>query len=234
VAHILIAEDEPSISSLIEKGLVASGHATSVVADGTEAIELAASGRFDLLLLDLSLPGTDGYGVLGELRSRGSGIPVVILTGRGDQHDLAAGLERGADDYIRKPFRFAELLARIRARLRASGEGSAILRAGDATLDLNTRRLATGDRTVQLTAREFALAEAFFRRPGEVLTRAELLRHCWGEEPQISSNVLDVYIGHLRQKLGETRIRTERGRGYRLEAGGAQKGTDAAAGGRTG
>lgn len=217
MARILIAEDEPSIASLVEKGLTASGHSTTIVVEGSEAIEAAASGRFDLLLLDLSLPGIDGYGVLGELRSRGSTIPVVILTGRGDQHDLAAGLERGADDYIRKPFRFAELLARIRARLRDSGEGASVLRVGDAALDLKARRLTAGDRTAELTPREFALAEAFFRHPGEVLTRGQLVRGCWGDDPRVSSNVLDVYIGHLRRKLGDERIRTVRGRGYRLE-----------------
>lgn len=217
MARILIAEDEPSIASLIEKGLVASGHSATIVVDGTEAIQAAASGRFDLLLLDLSLPGIDGYGVLNDLRSRGSTIPVVILTGRGDQHDLAAGLERGADDYIRKPFRFAELLARIRARLRDSGEGASILRVGDAALDLNARRLTAGDTIADLTPREFALAEAFFRHPGEVLSRGQLVRRCWGDEAGVSSNVLDVYIGHLRRKLGIERIRTVRGRGYRLE-----------------
>lgn len=217
--RILVVEDEPRISSFLEKGLRASGFTPTVVADGEEALALSRSGGFDLLLLDLGLPSRDGMSVLEELRRSDPRLPVIILTARGDVEDTVVGLEGGADDYVTKPFRFEELLARIRARLRTEATpGDTTLRAGEVTLDLRTRRATVGGESVELTAREFALAEVFFRNPGQVLTREQLLSHVWGYDYDPGSNVIDVYIGYLRRKLGSARIATVRGMGYRLES----------------
>jgi two-component system, OmpR family, copper resistance phosphate regulon response regulator CusR len=219
MSRILIAEDEARIASFIEKGLRANGFATTVASDGHEAVALAGSGSFDLLILDLGLPGRDGFDVLGELRGRGSKLPVVILTARDSVRDTVAGLEGGADDYITKPFSFEELLARVRLRLRGErAPEETVLEAGGATLDLRTRRLAVGDVSADLSAREFALAEMFFRHPGQVLSREQLLSHVWGYDFDPRSNVVDVYVGYLRRKLGKDRIASVRGMGYRLEA----------------
>jgi len=219
MSRILIAEDEVRIASFLEKGLRANGFTTTVASDGHEAIALAGSASFDLLILDLGLPGRDGFDVLGELRGRGSKIPVVILTARDSVRDTVAGLEGGADDYITKPFSFEELLARVRLRLRGErAPEETVLEAGGATLDLRTRRLAVGDVSADLSAREFALAEMFFRHPGQVLSREQLLSHVWGYDFDPRSNVVDVYVGYLRRKLGKDRIASVRGMGYRLEA----------------
>jgi two-component system copper resistance phosphate regulon response regulator CusR len=218
VSRILIAEDEGRIASFLEKGLRANGFSTDVVSDGEEALGLARSGRFDLLILDLGLPGKDGFEVLRELRGAGQQLPVVILTARDSVGDTVAGLEGGADDYITKPFSFDELLARVRVRLR--GERAAeptVLKVGDAALDLRTRQGIVEGRTVDLSAREFALAELFFRHPGQVLSREQLLSHVWGYDFDPGSNIVDVYVGYLRRKLGKERITSVRGMGYRLE-----------------
>jgi DNA-binding response OmpR family regulator len=196
----LIAEDEERIASFVEKGLRANGFSTQVAAEGEEALRLARSRRFDLLILDLGLPGKDGFEVLRELREAGSQLPVVILTARGSVGDTVAGLEGGADDYITKPFRFEELLARVRVRLR--GERAAeltVLNAGDATLDLRMRQVIVEGRAVDLSAREFALAELFFRHAGQVLSREQLLSHVWGYDFDPGSNIVDVYVGYLRK-----------------------------------
>jgi two-component system, OmpR family, copper resistance phosphate regulon response regulator CusR len=219
VSRILIAEDEARIASFLEKGLRANGFATTVAADGHEAVALAGSGSFDLLILDLGLPGRDGFDVLGELRGRGSKLPVVILTARDSVRDTVAGLEGGADDYITKPFRFEELLARVRVRLRGErAPEETVLEVGGASLDLRTRRISVGEASSDLSAREFALAEMFFRHPGQVLSREQLLSHVWGYDFDPRSNVVDVYVGYLRRKLGKDRIASVRGMGYRLEA----------------
>jgi DNA-binding response OmpR family regulator len=219
MSRILIAEDEARIASFIEKGLRANGFATTVAADGHEAVALAGSGGFDLLILDLGLPGRDGFDVLGELRGRGSKLPVVILTARDSVRDTVAGLEGGADDYITKPFRFEELLARVRVRLRGErAPEETVLEAGGASLDLRTRRISAQGASSDLSAREFALAEMFFRHPGQVLSREQLLSHVWGYDFDPRSNVVDVYVGYLRRKLGKDRIVSVRGMGYRLEA----------------
>jgi DNA-binding response OmpR family regulator len=229
VSRILIAEDEGRIASFLEKGLRANGFSTDVVGDGEEALRLARSGRFDLLILDLGLPGKDGFEVLRELRQGGRQLPVVILTAKDSVGDTVAGLEGGADDYITKPFSFDELLARVRVRLR--GERAAeptVLKVGGAALDLRTRQGIVGDRAVDLSAREFALAELFFRHPGQVLSREQLLSHVWGYDFDPGSNIVDVYVGYLRKKLGKKRITSIRGMGYRLEkSDGAARGTDA-------
>jgi len=217
-ARILIAEDEPGISSFLERGLRANGFTPTVVEDGASALTLARSGEFDLLVLDLGLPGRDGLSVLEELRRGGSRLPVVILTARSEVQDTVVGLDRGADDYITKPFRFEELLARIRARLRGGTRPEdSRLTAGGAVLDLRTRRVRVEDREVELSAREFTLAEVFFRHAGQVLSREQLLSLVWGYDRDPGSNVVDVYVGYLRKKLGEGAITTVRGMGYRLE-----------------
>jgi two-component system copper resistance phosphate regulon response regulator CusR len=218
MSRILIAEDEPRIASFLEKGLRANGFTTTVTEDGRDALDLADSEDFDLLILDVGLPGRDGFSVLRELRARGRRLPVVILTARHSIEDTVAGLEGGADDYVPKPFRFEELLARVRARLREEHVAEVtVLRVREASLDLRTRRLTVGARTVELTAREFALAEMFFRHPGQVMSREQLLSHVWGYDYDPGSNVVEVYVRYLRQKLGEAWITTVRGMGYRLE-----------------
>jgi two-component system, OmpR family, copper resistance phosphate regulon response regulator CusR len=218
MSRILIAEDESRIASFLEKGLRANGFTTVVASDGPQALQLASSGEFDLLILDLGLPGIDGLDVLSALRRQGESLPVVILTARDSVRDTVAGLEGGADDYIAKPFRFEELLARVRVRLRGErAPEETVLTAGDVSLDLRTRLASVRGKTVELTAREFALADMFFRHPGQVLSREQLLSHVWGYDYDPGSNVVDVYVGYLRKKLGKERISGVRGMGYRLE-----------------
>jgi DNA-binding response OmpR family regulator len=218
MTRILIAEDEERITSFLEKGLRANGFATQVARDGVEALALARSGDFDMLILDIGLPKKDGFEVLEALRGEAHTFPVVILTARDGIEDTVVGLEGGADDYVTKPFRFDELLARIRVRLRTDRlDEPSILRVGDATLDLRARRAIVGRTSVDLSAREFALAEVFFRHPGQVLTREQLLSHVWGYAFDPASNIVDVYVGYLRRKLGKDLIASVRGVGYRLE-----------------
>jgi two-component system, OmpR family, copper resistance phosphate regulon response regulator CusR len=217
MSRILIAEDESRIALFLEKGLRANGFATAVAPDGEEALRLASSGQFDLLILDLGLPRKDGLEVLRELRQSDRRLPVVILTARDDVSDTVAGLEGGADDYVTKPFRFEELLARVRARLRGGrSPEQTVLGCGSASLDLRARTATVGGVAVELSAREFALAELLFRHPGQVLSREQILSHVWGYDFDPSSNVVDVYVGYLRRKLGKDRIVSVRGMGYRL------------------
>jgi DNA-binding response OmpR family regulator len=220
VTRILIAEDEQRIVSFLEKGLRASGYTTLAVATGPDALALARDTDFDLLLLDLGLPGLDGQEVLRRLRERGERLPVVILTARDSVEETVRGLEWGADDYVTKPFRFEELLARVRARLRDAGPHAeaTVLRAGVLSLDLRTRRATVEGRTVELTAREFSLLETLLRHPGQVLSREQLLSHVWGYDFDPGSNVVDVYVRYLRRKLGADVVETVRGMGYRLTA----------------
>ena len=217
MTRILIAEDEDRIASFIEKGLRAQGYTTTVVTHGDEALQMGRSGLFDLVLLDIGLPGRDGFAVLQAMRDGGDRTPVIILTARDGVEDTVAGLEHGADDYMTKPFRFAELLARVRARLREGGTSEATtLRSGGAELDLRTRRIRVGGRDEDLTTREFALAELLFRHAGQVLSREQILSAVWGFDHDPGSNVVDVYVGYLRRKLGSDAIETVRGVGYRL------------------
>lgn len=218
MASVLIAEDEARISSFVDKGLRAAGFATRVATTGTDALDLAQSGEFDLMVLDVNLPGMDGFAVLEALRGSGSRMPVIILTARVEVHDTVAGLEGGADDYLGKPFRFDELLARIRLRMRRDDDvvASSSLQHGDLTLDIRTRQARVGSRSVELSAREFSLAEEFIRNAGQVLSREQLLSRVWGYDFDPGSNVADVYVGYLRQKIGDGRIETVRGVGYRL------------------
>lgn len=218
MARILIAEDEPRIATFLEKGLRANGYTTVTVNDGRMAASLARDGDFDLIILDLGLPSLDGLDALRDIRRRGEGVPVVILTARNDA--AVGGFESGADDYVTKPFRFEELLARVRVRLKSqSGEALTVLRAAGITLDIRTRRATVGDRTVELTAREFALLETFLRHPDQVLSREQLLSLVWGYDFDPGSNVVEVYVRALRKKLGDTAIKTSRGMGYRLPRG---------------
>jgi DNA-binding response OmpR family regulator len=220
LSRILIAEDEPGIASFLEKGLKAAGFTTLAVEDGRTAAAAARDRDFDLMILDLGLPGMDGQDVLEEIRSRGERMPVIILTARSGVADTVAGLEGGADDYVTKPFRFEELLARVKVRLRDPGSpDQAELTAGDVVLDLRTRRASVGSRVVELSAREFILAETLFRHPGQVLSREQLLSNVWGYDFDPGSNVVDVYVGYLRKKLGKDLIETVRGMGYRLVEG---------------
>ncbi len=218
MASILIAEDEARISGFIEKGLRSAGFATRVAPTGPEALALAQSDEFDLLVLDINLPGIDGFQVLEQLRGGGSRMPVIMLTARVELHDTVAGLEGGADDYLGKPFRFDELLARIRLRMRKDDDtgGVAALTHRDLLLDVRTREARLDGRRVELSSREFALAEEFVRNAGQVLSREQLLSRVWGYDFDPGSNVADVYVGYLRQKLGAERIETVRGAGYRL------------------
>lgn len=217
MSRILIVEDEERIASFVRKGLDASGFTTTVVGTGAEAVDYAVTGGFDLMLLDLGLPDTDGFDVLRRVRALGVDIPVVILTARDGVRDTVTGLEIGADDYVTKPFRFEELLARVRLRMRNERPADlTVLRAGGLALDLRTRRVAVDGSAVDLTAREFGLMELLMRHPGQVLTRQQMLSHVWGYDYDPGSNVVDVFVRALRRKVGAERIVTVRGMGYRL------------------
>jgi DNA-binding response OmpR family regulator len=221
VARILIVEDEKRIASFVAKGLRAEGHAPTVVGDGEAGLDEALSGAFDLVVLDIGLPGMDGFEVLDQLRSQGSHVPVIVLTARDSVTDTVTALDTGADDYMPKPFRFAELMARIRLRLRQGGPSGGgghedVLAVGSVRLDRRTRRATVGGTELDLSAREFTLAEIFMLNPGQVLTREQLLDHVWGFDFDPGSNVVDVYVGYLRRKFGSQAITTVRGVGYRF------------------
>src|SRR5687767_8608811 len=190
MARILIAEDDPLIGSFLEKGLRASGFATFLASDGEQAQRLSLTDEFDLLILDMGLPEREGFYVLQELRSRGKLLPVLVLTGRRER-DAVMCLEAGADDYMTKPFHFEELLARVRTQLRNKGtEEPFVLHAGNVRLDLKSRRATVGERTVELTAREFSLIETFLRHPDQVLSREQLLSHVWGYSFDPTTNLV--------------------------------------------
>jgi two-component system copper resistance phosphate regulon response regulator CusR len=217
LTRILIAEDQPLITSFLEKGLQANGFTTTVADTGPLAAAMARTEDFDLMVLDLGLPGLDGREVLRQVRGRGETLPVIILTARTGVAHTVEGLEGGADDYMTKPFEFDELLARIRVRLRdATANEPTMLSVGGVVLDLRTRRATVAGRQVELTAREFTLAETFLRHPGQVLSREQLLSHVWGYDFDPGSNVVDVYVRYLRKKLGTETVETVRGMGYRL------------------
>ncbi|WP_402841514.1 response regulator transcription factor [Microbacterium sp. GXS0129] len=217
MTRILIAEDEPRISSFVSKGLEAAGYVTAVVEDGGEALQTALSGEFSLMLLDVGLPTMDGFDVLAHLRGSGSTMPVILLTARTSTRDMVEGLDSGANDYIPKPFKFDELLARVRVRLREGGTSanSMVISHREVSLDMLARRATVGGREVELSAREFALAEQFLRNPGLVLSREQLLSRVWGLDFDPGSNVVDVYVRYLRTKFGTEHIETVRGAGYR-------------------
>lgn len=220
--QILIAEDEERIAAFLEKGLKAAGFATTVAKNGAEAVIAVFDGNFDLLILDLGLPQKNGWTVLEELRGQGQNLPILILSAYDEIKDKVALLDGGANDYISKPFSFQELLARIRVQLRNNNCAPArseemLLSVGDIVLNLLTREIKVGDRLVELSAKEFAILETFLRAPKRIMTREQLLDRVWGYNHEPGSNVVDVYVGYLRKKLGSDRIETVRGVGYRLK-----------------
>jgi two-component system copper resistance phosphate regulon response regulator CusR len=220
--RILVAEDEHRIASFIEKGLSAAGFEVQIVGDGVSALAAAFAGGFDLLLLDIGLPGLDGFEVLRRLRGSASTLPVIIVTARDSASDTVAGFESGANDYVSKPFSFDDLLARIRARIQDAQPAFVAPQSlchGQLVLDLRTRRISVDGEEFDLSAREFALAEEFLRNPEQVLSREQLLSRVWGFDFDPGSNVVDVYVRYLRRKIGARHFETVRGMGYRLTAG---------------
>ena len=217
MTRILIAEDEPRISSFVSKGLESAGYETEIFEDGTDALRAALTDSYDLLLLDVGLPTMDGFEVLANLRGQGSLLPVIMLTARTATHDLVQGLDGGANDYLTKPFKFDELLARVRARVREGSSAAAetVIECGDVTLDILNRQAIVNGQSIDLSARELALTEQFLRNPGTVLSREQLLSRVWGMDFDPGSNVVDVYVRYLRGKFGTDRIETVRGAGYR-------------------
>ena len=215
---ILLVEDEPRIAAFVSRGLESAGYTTVIVDDGADGLLRALAGDIDLVLLDVGLPTLDGFDVLRQLRAHGSSVPVIMLTARSSTRDTVEGLDAGANDYVAKPFTFEELLARVRSRLRESNTAAGVSVAhGDVVLDVLGRRATVDGREVELSAREFALAEQFLRNPGRVLSREQLLSRVWGMDFDPGSNVVDVYVRYLRGKLGVHHIITVRGAGYRWE-----------------
>lgn len=217
MTHVLVVEDEERIASFVARGLTSAGYVVSGATTGAAAWDILQAGTVDVVLLDIGLPDISGFAVLERMRSAGMDIPVIALTARDSPRDVVAGLDGGAADYIVKPFTFDEVLARIRARLRDRERGGATrLEHGDLVLDLLQRRVTVAGRGVDLSAREFTLAEEFLRHPGTVLSREQLLSRVWGYDFDPGSNIVDVYVRYLRSKLGAERIETVRGMGYRL------------------
>jgi len=219
--RVLIVEDEPKMASLIRRGLTAEGMAVDVAASGDDAVWMGAATDYDAIVLDVMLPGRDGFEVCERLRADRVWSPILMLTARDSVADRIAGLDRGADDYLTKPFSYAELLARLRALVRRGRpERPAQLEAAGLRLDPASRRVWRGDEQIALSAKEFALLETMMRRPGQILSRFELLEHAWNYEYENRSNVVDSYIRFLRRKIdkpfGTDSIETVRGAGYRL------------------
>jgi two-component system OmpR family response regulator len=221
--RILVVEDELKMASLLRRGLGEEGHVVDVAGKGDEGLWMAGEVRYDAIVLDLMLPGMDGFEVCRRLREGGVWTPVLVLTARDSMEDRVSGLDAGADDYLPKPFSFAELFARLRALARrGAAERPAVVKVGDLRLDPATRQVWRGTTEVGLSAKEFALMETFIRRPGHVLTREQLLEHAWDFAFEPSSNVVDVYVRYLREKVdrpfGRRSIETVRGVGYRLRS----------------
>jgi len=214
---LLVVEDEERVASFLVKGLSANGYGVEWVSTGRNALRRAADPDVSLVILDLGLPDLDGLEVLGSLRKRGATVPVLVLSARGRVNDRVKGLDLGADDYLAKPFAFEELLARIRANLRPRADvPPGLLRAGRISVDQVRHEATVGGRTFSLSAREFALLQAFVGHPSQVLSRQELLSMAWDMNFDPGTNLVDVYVGYLRRKLGEALIETVRGTGYRL------------------
>jgi two-component system OmpR family response regulator len=221
--RVLVVEDEPKMAGLVKRGLEEEGAAVDVAGRGEDAVWMAGSTEYDVVVLDVMLPGLDGFEVCRRLRADDVWTPVLMLTARDAVEDRVAGLDGGADDYLVKPFSFDELVARLRALARrGSAERPAVLAAGDLRLDPATRRAARGDVEIALSQKEYALLETLMRRPGVVLSRLQLLEHAWDDSYENRSNVIDVYIRYLREKIdrpfGTDTIETVRGVGYRLRA----------------
>jgi two-component system OmpR family response regulator len=222
--RILVVEDEAKMAALIGRGLREEGFAVDIAERGEDALWMAGSTEFDAVVLDVMLPGIDGFETCRRLRDDGVWAPVLMLTARDAVEDRVAGLDHGADDYLVKPFSFAELLARLRALVRRGPiERPVVLEAGGLELDPVTHSVTRDGTEIALSAKEFALLEAFMRRPGEVQSRLQLLEHAWDYEYENRSNIVDVYIRYLREKIdrpfGTDTIETVRGVGYRLRRG---------------
>ena len=222
--RMLVVEDEPRMASLIRRGLVAEGLSADIAGSGEDALWMAQAHEYDAIVLDVMLPGMNGFETCSRLRAEGVWSPVLMLTARDSVDDRVAGLDTGADDYLAKPFAFAELLARLRALARrGEPERPPVLEVGDLRLDPARREVRRGESEISLSAKEFALLETFMRRPGEVLSRLHLLEHAWDFAYENRSNVVDVYVRHLRRKIdepfGRRSLETVRGAGYRLRAG---------------
>jgi two-component system OmpR family response regulator len=220
----LVVEDEVKMAALIRRGLAEEGYAADVARTGEEALWMARAAPYDAIVLDLMLPGRDGLEVCRELRESGVWSPILMLTARDGVEDRVEGLDSGADDYLSKPFSFAELLARLRALTRRGvPERPAVLEVGSLRLDPATRQAWRGGLELELSAKEFALLETFMRRAGDVLSRLELLEHAWDHAYENRSNIVDVYVRYLREKIdrpfGLDTIETVRGAGYRLRTG---------------
>ena len=220
MSRVLVAEDDPDISEPLVRALRREGYDVTLVTTGPAALTGALGGQADLLLLDLGLPGMDGLEVCRSLRGRGSSLPVLVLTARTDEADLVVGLDAGADDYVGKPFRVAELLARVRAQLRrAGGPEPDVLSVGEITFDQRSRRVTVEGSVAQLTPKEYEVLLMLMRRVGTVVGRDELMREVWQTEWLGATKTLDMHVSTLRRKLGDagSRITTVRGVGFRLE-----------------
>jgi two-component system OmpR family response regulator len=225
--RVLVVEDEVKMAALIRRGLAEEGFAVDLAGSGGQALAKAHEGGYDAIVLDVILPGIDGFATCRRLREDGIWAPVLMLTARGAVQDRIAGLDGGADDYLTKPFSFAELLARLRALVRRDrNERAAVLEVGDLTLDPASREIRRGRAEIALSAKELALLEVFMRQPGKVLSRLELLERAWDYDFEHRSNVVDVYVSYLRQKIdkpfGVRSLETIRGAGYRLRKDGGR------------
>jgi DNA-binding response OmpR family regulator len=217
LVNLLVVQEEPPVASFIKRGLEAEGFVVRTACDGAEGLELSRSADLDLIVLDLVLPTVTGEEILARLRAAGSSVPVIVLTSSDAVPDQVAILNAGADDYVTRPYSFSELLARIRARLRAADQTvSTTFSHGRVTIDVATREVRIGGRSVELTPREFALLETLMRHAGQVLSQAQLLDQVWGYDRGPSSNVVEVYVGYLRKKLRRDVVETIRGAGYRF------------------
>ncbi|WP_090797649.1 response regulator transcription factor [Asanoa ishikariensis] len=215
--RLLVVEDEARLASALQRGLQAEGFAVDVAGDGPTGLELARHGEYDAMILDVMLPGLSGYRVVRALRAEDRWLPVLMLSAKDGEYDQADGLDCGADDYLTKPFSYVVLLARLRALLRRGAPARpAVLEVGDLSLDPAQRSVTRGGTAVGLTAREFALLEYLMRRPGEVVSKTELLDHVWDASLDTAPNAVEVYVGYLRRKVGRERLETVRGAGYRL------------------
>ncbi|MFD5894684.1 MULTISPECIES: response regulator transcription factor [unclassified Streptomyces] len=218
--RLLIVEDEKRLAVSLAKGLRAEGFAVDVVHDGLEGLHLAGEGTYDLIVLDIMLPGMNGYRVCAALRAAGNDVPILMLTAKDGEYDEAEGLDTGADDYLTKPFSYVVLVARVKALLRRRGSAGAspVLRVGTLSVDTATRRVHRGDTEITLTAKEFAVLEQLAVRAGQIVGKPEILEHVWDFAYDGDPNIIEVYISALRRKLGATTIQTVRGAGYRLVA----------------
>lgn len=218
--RLLVVEDEARLATALQRGLQAEGFAVDLAADGPTGLDMARHGGYDAMILDIMLPGLSGYRVVRQLRAERQWLPVLMLSAKDGEYDQADGLDCGADDYLTKPFSYVVLLARLRALLRrGTPQRPAVLTAGDLALDPAQRRVTRAGAEVALTTREYALLEYLMRRPDEVVSKIELLDHVWDASDDTAPNVVEVYVGYLRRKLGRDRLETVRGAGYRLRTG---------------